>query len=85
MESSIILLENVNQIHTTEMGFDRIRKNIGDNIPMNMPILEWCKRVVLDKSSIIVRQGKNWYIHNFGIVLTINSYNYCIITAHKDK
>ncbi len=77
-----ILLSNIDKIHTTKMGIDRIKKNIKLN---NNDIVTYCKNKVLDKNSNIYRKGKNWYCEIDNIRLTINSYSYTIITAHLIK
>lgn len=74
-----ILLENIAKIHTTVLGIDRIKKNL--NLDNN--VVEYCKNKVLDKNCNIYKQGKNWYCEIDNIIITINSYNYTIITAHK--
>ncbi len=77
-----ILLSNIDKIHTTKMGIDRIKKNLKLN---NNDVVTYCKNKVLDKNSNIYRKGKNWYCEIDNIRLTINSYSYTIITAHLIK
>lgn len=70
---------NINKLHTTEKGLDRIKKNLKldtDNV------VEYCKSKVLDKNCRIYKQGKNWYCEMDNIKITINTYSYTIITAH---
>ena len=76
-----ILIRNIDRIHTTEMGVDRIRRNLGLG---DVDVVSWCKERVLDKTSIKERQGKNWYVHADGCVITINASSYTIITCHKE-
>ncbi len=73
-----ILLSNIDKIHTTEMGIDRIKKNL--KLDTN-DVVEYCKNKVLDKNCNIYKQGKNWYCEIENIIITINSYSYTIITA----
>ena len=75
------LLNNIALIHTTELGLQRISKNV--NISTTH-IVDWCKAHITDSSSSIVRKGKNWYISNNNIVITINAHSFTIITAHKE-
>ena len=77
-----ILLSNIDKVHTTEMGIDRIKKNLG--LDTN-DVVEWCKNKVLDKGCNVYRQGKNWYCEIDNIKITINSCSYTIITAHIIK
>ena len=79
MEDREILLNNIDKIHTTEMGVDRIKKNLKLDTD---DVVELCKNKVLDKSCNICKQGKNYYCQIDNIVITINSYSYTIITAH---
>ena len=77
-----ILLSNIDKIHTTEMGIDRIKKNLKLNTD---DVVEFCKNKILDKNCNIYKQGKNWYCEIDNIKITINSYSYTIITAHLTK
>ena len=78
------LLENIENLHTTPMGVDRIRCNLslGDDVK---DVVEWCRQKILDAHADISRQGKNWYIKIDGCVITVNAYSFTIITAHKVK
>ncbi len=82
MEDKKILLNNIEKVHTTEMGIDRIKKNLKLN---NIDVVEYCKNKVLDKKCNIYKKGKNWYCEIDNIKITINSYSYTIITAHLIK
>ena len=77
-----LLLSNIDKIHTTEMGIDRIKKNLKLN---TNDVVEYCKNKVLDKNYNIYKLGKNWYCEIDNIKITINSYSYTIITAHLIK
>ena len=77
-----ILLFSIDKIHTTEMGIDRIKKNLKLN---TNDVVEFCKNKFLDKNCNIYKQGKNWYCEIDNIKITINSYSYTIITAHLIK
>ena len=79
MEDKQILLDNINKVHTTEMGINRIIKNLKLNTNDGV---EYCKNKVLDKNCNIYKQGKNWYCEIENIIITINLYSYTIITAH---
>ena len=77
-----VLLSNIDKVHTTEMGIDRIKKNL--KIDTN-DVVEFCKNKILDNNCNICKQGKNWYCEIDNIKITINSYSYTIITAHLIK
>ena len=74
-----ILLSNIDKVYTTEMGIDRIKKNL--KLDTN-DVVQYCKNKVLDKNCNIYKQGKNWYCEIDNIKITINSYSYKIITVH---
>ena len=82
MEDKQILLDNISKVHTTEMGMDRIKKNLKLN---TNDVVEFCKNKILDNNCNIYKQGKNWYCEIDNIKITINSYSYTIITAHLIK
>ena len=82
MEDKQILLNNIDKVHTTKMGIDRIKKNLKLDTD---DVVDYCKNKVLDKKSLIYRKGKNWYIENGAIKITINATSYTIITAHTIK
>ena len=50
-----ILLSNMDKIHTTGMGIDRIKRNL--KIDIN-DVVEYCKNKILDKNCNIYKQGK---------------------------
>ena len=75
------LLLNIDKIHTTKLGEERISKNIN----INNNIVNYLKEKILDKKCKIYKKGKNWYCEIDKIRITINSYSYTIITAKKTK
>lgn len=77
------LLENVDKIHTTELGIKRIQKNA--HLLENDDAISWCKALVMNPKADIVRRGKNWYVTLFPYEVTINAYSYTIITVHSIK
>lgn len=82
MKNKDVLLANFDKIHTTKMGVERIRNNL--NLTTSN-VVDYCKNKILDESSNIYKQGKNWYCEIDNIKITINSFSYTIITAHKLK
>lgn len=82
MEDKKILLDNIDKIHTTDMGIKRIKKNLELNVD---DVVKYCKDKVLDENSNIYQKGKNWYCEIDNIKITINSHSYTIITAHIVK
>ena len=67
MEDKKILLDNIDKVHTTEMGIDRIKRNLKID---TVDVVEYCKNKVLDKNCNIYKQGKNWYceVENIKII-----------------
>ena len=70
---------DINKIHTTLMGIDRIKRNLKLN---NIDVVDYLKDKILDDKANIYKKGKNYYVEIDNIIITINSYNFCIITAH---
>ena len=75
------LLINLDNLHTTELGLMRIRRNL--NLP-DIDLVAWCKGEIRTANEI-VRRGKNWYAHTGDAIITINAHSFTIITAHKAK
>jgi len=75
------LLNNLNKIHSTELGIERIKRNLNLD---SEDVIEWCKEKIA-KADDILRNGKNWYVHVDDVILTVNAHSFTIITAHKKK
>ena len=76
------LLNNLDKIHTTEMGVDRIKRNIEVDVD---DIVKYSVDKIKQENAVIERKGKNFYVTVDGIIITINASSYTIITAHKEK
>ena len=78
------LIENIEKLHTTPMGVDRIRRNLelSDDVK---DVVVWCRQKILDTNAEFIRQGKNWYVRINDCIFTVNAYSYTIITAKKSK
>ena len=76
------LLENLDKVHTTEMGVDRIKRNIEVDVD---DIVAYCIDKIKQENAVIERRGKNYYVSVDGIIITVNASSYTIITAHKEK
>lgn len=77
-----LLIDNIDKIHTTQMGIDRIKKNLKLNTD---DVVEYCKDLIMNRNCHFYQQGKNWYCEIDNVRLTVNSYTYTIITAHTMK
>lgn len=73
------LLENIDKIHTTEMGIGRIQKNLG----ITEEPVSYCISKLQKKDSTVAKEGKNYYVEVDNCRITINSSSFTIITAHK--
>lgn len=82
MNSKEMLLSNIEKLHTTKMGIDRIKRNL--DIETNDVVL-YCKNKILDYNCNIYKIGKNWYCEIDNVKITVNSYSYTIITAHYHR
>ncbi len=78
-----VLIDNIDKIHTTELGVNRIKKNL--NLTAIENVVEYCKNKIMDENCNIYMKGKNWYCEIDNIRITVNSYSYTIITAHIQK
>ena len=74
-----VLLENIDKIHTTEMGIGRIQRNLG----INEEPVSYCISKLKQDNSEVVKEGKNYYVNVDDCKITINSGSFTIITAHK--
>lgn len=72
------LLDNIELLHTTAMGIERIKKNL--NL-CDENVIEYCKNAILNADKIM-HIGKNYYVYYKGEVITINAKSYTVITAH---
>ena len=74
-----ILLNNIDKIHTTILGEERIRRNIHID---NSDVVKYIKDKIIDNRCKTYKKGKNRYCEIDNMIITINSYSYTIITAH---
>lgn len=76
------LLSRLHQLHTTDLGSKRIRRNLGLDVE---DVVGWCKGQIENSNREITRTGKNWYVYMDDCVLTVNAHSCTIITAHKKQ
>lgn len=74
------LLDNIDKLHTTKMGAERIKRNLSMEVD---DIVQWCKEKLSDEHAVFVKAGKNWYVTIEDCKITVNAHSYTIITAHK--
>lgn len=82
MNTNNDLLKNLDKLHTTRLGVERIKRNLSLNTD---DVVDWCKIKINSANTVITRKGKNWYASVEGYIITVNAYSYTIITAHKEK
>ena len=75
-------LSNLHRMHTTVLGEERIRRNLG---LAAADVVGWCAEQSRLPGSCIVRRGKNWYICTGACEITVNAHSYTVITAHRLK
>lgn len=75
------LIENIEKIHTTELGNFRISRNLA----ISEDPVEFCKKCIMNSNVDIKINGKNYYATLDNYVIVINKYSYTLITAHKLK
>ncbi|WRS28913.1 DUF3781 domain-containing protein [Oscillospiraceae bacterium MB08-C2-2] len=78
--NSELLLSNLDQLHTTDLGAERIHRNLHLDTD---DVVGWCREKIETANATITRKGKNWYIAVDGREITVNAHSYTIITAHK--
>lgn len=76
------LIQNLDKLHTTELGIVRIKKNLSLDTD---DVVEWCKQKIQSPDASITKNGKNWYVSIENNIITVNAHSYTIITAHKEK
>jgi len=79
MSDSELLIDNIDKVHTTEMGLERIKRNLRLD---SADVVDYCKNLILNRNCRIYKQGKNWYCEIDNVRMTVNSFSYTIITAH---
>lgn len=77
MENKAELVNNLDKLHTTELGVVRIKRNLSLETD---DVVEWCKEKIKLPNAEIVRRGKN-YAEIDGCVITVNAHSFTIITA----
>ncbi len=77
------LLQNLERLHTTPMGIERLRRNLLLSESGEPDVVAWCRDRIADPGAVISRRGKNWYVNLDDCIITVNAHSYTIITAHR--
>lgn len=80
MNQKELLLSHLEKIHTTEMGIERIKRNLSLEVD---DVVNWCINELKKEECQVTRKGKNWYAETELCIITVNVYSDTIITAHK--
>lgn len=72
------MLSNINKLHTTKLGIERIKRNLN----IDCDVVNYLKNKIQKDNCVITKKGKNYYCEVDNLIITVNSYKYCIITAH---
>lgn len=75
-----ILLDQLDRLHTTPLGTERIRRNLCLDTE---DVVAWCRELIALPDAEFCRDGKNWYITADNVVLTVHANALTVITAHK--
>lgn len=82
MSDTLELRNHLDQLHTTELGIVRVKRNLSLDTD---DVVEWCKCKINSVHAVITREGKNYYVNVDDCVITVNAHSYTIITAHKKR
>lgn len=82
MKADNELLKNLDKLHTTKLGVERIKRNLSLDID---DVAAFVKAKIESDNAAITRNGKNWYVNADDCTITVNAHSYTIITAHKEK
>lgn len=82
MTNTLQLRNHLDQLHTTELGIVRVKRNLSLDTD---DVVEWCKGKINSVHAVITREGKNYYVNVDDCVITVNAQSYTIITAHKKR
>lgn len=76
------LINNIDKVHTTELGIVRIKRNLKLETE---DVVAFLKKHILSPEARIIRRGKNYYVEVLNYIITVNASSYTIITAHLIK
>ena len=71
------LLKNLDKLHTTELGVERIKRNLSLDTD---DVVDWCKAKINSVNTVITRSGKNWYVNIDNCIITVNAVSYTHLT-----
>lgn len=74
------LINNFDKLHTTELGAQRIRKNMRTDVES---IVSLCRSYISMTDAKFQLVGKNWYVESNGFIFTVNAKSYNIITVKR--
>lgn len=64
MEDTQILLNNLEKLHTTDMGLIRIKKNLLLNESLTIKeVIDYCINIITNNSTLIYKKRKEFLLH----------------------
>ena len=76
MKKNELLIENIDRLHTTPMGLERIKRNLKLDTD---DAVRYCKDLISNPECHISRRGKNWYCEIGNTRITVNAYSSTIL------
>lgn len=70
------------QVCYTPLVFGRVNKKLGTDLTAD-EIKDLVQKIIADPQTVIIKNGKNYYLQLQTTELVINSFNYRLITANK--
>ncbi len=79
MKDKELLIPHIDELHTTPLGVERIKRNLKFD---SNDVVNYIKSLILEKNCIVYKKGKNFYCQFNQILITVNANSYTVITAH---
>jgi len=75
------LFANLILLHTTELGAERIRRNL--SLDAGDDVVRWCEERIREPAAEVRKNGKNFYVRVGDCEITVHARSGTIITAHR--
>ena len=82
VEQENLLLQHLDQLHTTARGAVRIRRNLQIS---EEDVVGWRRKPIASSQTKIQRKEKSGYALTEACQITINAHSYTVITDHREK
>lgn len=84
MNEKNYIITNLNRLHTTPLGVERIERNLCLRCACE-DVLGKISAVICGDNTLFYRRGKNIYVEGEGCRITVNASSLNVITAHRLK